>query len=306
MMQAVTLGRSELVSSRFVYGCMRICGDGSPAARENGKKAIRAAIEAGYTHFDHADIYGDGASETLFAEVLREMPRIRDRLVITSKCGIRVAGQPHPEDPKRYDFSGQYIRRSVDRILARLGIDSLDLLLLHRPDYLGDPREVADAFQELQESGKVRHFGVSNFRPGQVSMLQAFCPMPLLVNQIEVNIDNLSALHDGTLDQCLERKISPMAWCPLGGVAYPAWGTTLSGEQRRRIRAELDRQGRKYGAEHWIVILAWLIKHPAGILPIIGSTQPERIRAARQSLELDYSREDWYRLLEARNGREVP
>jgi len=124
MMQAVTLGRSELVSSRFVYGCMRICGDGSPAARENGKKAIRAAIEAGYTHFDHADIYGDGASETLFAEVLREMPRIRDRLVITSKCGIRVAGQPHPEDPKRYDFSGQYIRRSVDRILARLGIDS--------------------------------------------------------------------------------------------------------------------------------------------------------------------------------------
>jgi predicted oxidoreductase len=306
MMQTVTIGRSELVSSRLVYGCMRIAGDHSPAALERGKGAIRAAIEAGYTHFDHADIYGGGACERLFAEVLREDPQIRDRLVITSKCGIRVAGQPPSGDPKRYDFSQEHIRRSVDGILQRLGVDRLDLLLLHRPDHLCNPEEVAAAFRALQESGRVRYFGVSNFRPGQLAMLQAHCPLPLLANQVEINIDELSALEDGTLDQCLERNISPMAWCPLGGVVYPAWGNRLSGEQTDRIRAELDRQSAKYGADDWIVILAWLLRHPAGILPIIGSTRPDRIRAARRSLDLDYSREDWYRLLEARNGREVP
>lgn len=306
MMKTIGLGNSELVSSRLVYGCMRISGDNSPADRDKGKQAIRAAIEAGYTHFDHADLYGDGASETLFSEVLKEMPGSRKKLLITGKCGIRGADHPRAGDPKRYDFSRQYIIESVDGILQRLGIDSLDLLLLHRPDYLCDAQEVSGTFQLLQDSGKVRHFGVSNFRPSQVSMLQKFCPMPLLANQVEVNIDNLSALNDGTLDQCQELNISPMAWCPLGGVVYPAWGNTLSAAQTGRILAELERQAQKYQVEHWIVMLAWLLKHPAGILPIIGTTQPSRIRAARQSLDLDYAVTDWYRLLEARNGQEVP
>ena len=304
-MKTIAIGNSELVSSRLVYGCMRISGDHSPADRDKGKQAIRAAIEAGYTHFDHADIYGDGACETLFAEVLSEMPRLRDKLLITGKCGIRLADQPRPGDPKRYDFSRQYIIDSVDGILCRLGIDSLDLFLLHRPDFLFDAENVAGTFQILQDSGKVRHFGVSNFRPSQVSLLQKFCPMPLLTNQVEINIDNMTAFDDGTLDQCQERSISPMAWCPLGGVAYPAWGNTLSAEQTARVTAELERQANTYRSEPWIVILAWLLKHPAGILPIIGSTRPSRIRAALQSLKLDYTAEDWYRLLEARNGHEV-
>jgi predicted oxidoreductase len=306
MMKTIGLGNSGLVSSRLVYGCMRISGDNSPADRDKGKQAIRAAIEAGYTHFDHADLYGNGASETLFSEVLKETPGLRKELLITGKCGIRGAGSPGAGDPKRYDFSRQYITGSVDGILQRLGIDSLDLLLLHRPDYLCDAQEVAGTFQLLQDSGQVRHFGVSNFRPSQVSMLQKFCPMPLLANQVEVNIDNLSALNDGTLDQCQELNISPMAWCPLGGVVYPAWGSTLSEAQTGRILSELERQAQKYQAEHWIIMLAWLLKHPAGILPIIGSTQPARIRAARKSLDLDYAATDWYRLLEARNGQEVP
>ena len=304
-MKTIAIGNSELVSSRLVYGCMRISGDHSPADRDKGKQAIRAAIEAGYTHFDHADIYGDGACETLFAEVLSEMPRLRDKLLITGKCGIRLADQPRPGDPKRYDFSRQYIIDSVDGILCRLGIDSLDLFLLHRPDFLFDAENVAGTFQILQDSGKVRHFGVSNFRPSQVSLLQKFCPMPLLTNQVEINIDNMTAFDDGTLDQCQERSISPMAWCPLGGVAYQAWGNTLSAEQTARVTAELERQANMYQSEPWIVTLAWLLKHPAGILPIIGSTRPSRIRAALQSLELDYTAEDWYRLLEARNGHEV-
>jgi predicted oxidoreductase len=207
---------------------------------------------------------------------------------------------------KRYDFSKQYIIDSVEKILQRLDIEFLDLLLLHRPDFLFGPENVAGTFDILEETGKVRHFGVSNFRPSQVSMLQSYCSMPLLANQVEINIDNMGVFSDGTLDQCQEFNISPMAWCPLGGVVYPAWGHSLTEEQSSRIQAELALQAEKYATEYWIVILAWLLKHPSGILPIVGSTQPSRIRAATKSLELDYNAEDWYRLLQARNGVEVP
>ena len=272
-MKSIVLGNSNLVSSRLVYGCMRICGDNSPEDREKGRQAIRAAIEAGYTHFDHADVYGSGASETLFADVLKEMPAIREKLLITGKCGIRVPGDPNEGDPKRYDFSRQYLLDSVDAILQRLGIEYLDLLLLHRPDYLFSGEDVAETFDILEESGKVRNFGVSNFYPSQLSMLQSYCSMPLLANQIEVNIDNMEAFSNGALDQCQEFNISPMAWCPLGGVVYPAWGQTLTEEQSERIQVEMALQAEKYGAEPWVVILAWLLKHPAGILPIVGSTK---------------------------------
>lgn len=305
-MESIVLGNSGLVSSRLVYGCMRISGDNSPADRDKGRQAILAAIEAGYTHFDHADVYGGGACETLFGEVLNELPRLREQLLITGKCGIRVPGDPNAGDPKRYDFSRQYIISSVEGILQRLGVDYLDLLLLHRPDFLFSPQDVAGTFRFLQETGKVRSFGVSNFRPSQVSMLQKYCSMPLVANQVEVNIDNLDALSNGTLDQCQELNISPMAWCPLGGVVYPAWGNNLSEAQSNRVRAELEWQAKKYDTAHWIVMLAWLLKHPAGLLPIIGSTRPSRIRAAGKSLELEYTAVDWYRLLQARNGQEVP
>lgn len=304
-MKTAPLGKSDLVTSRLVYGCMRVAGDKSPGDREQGKNAIRAAITEGYTHFDHADIYGGGDCESMFSDVLAEMPGAREKLLITGKCGIRLPGQPRAGDPKRYDFSREHILGSVEASLQRLGTAYMDLLLLHRPDYLFDPADVAGTFRILKESGKVRHFGVSNFRPSQLSMLQAFCDDPLLVNQVEINIHNIDTLNDGTLDQCLQENITPMAWCPLGGVAYPAWGNTLTEKQSARIHAELALQGEKYGAEPWVVILAWLLRHPARIIPIIGSTRPDRIRAAKQSLELDYGAEDWYRLLQARNGQEV-
>ena len=177
-METVKIGKSDVVSSRLVYGCMRITGDNTDESWEKGKTAVRTAIAEGYTHFDHADIYGAGRSEELFAEVLRESPGVRDSLLITSKCGIRRSGFPGKNDPVRYDFSKEYIIRSVEGSLNRLGTDYLDLLLLHRPDYLFDPEEVVEAFQELLSAGKVRHFGVSNFRPSQVSLLQSCCPMP--------------------------------------------------------------------------------------------------------------------------------
>ena len=305
-MQTISLGKSELKSSRLVYGCMRITGDNSAEDRQQGMKAIEAAIDCGFNHFDHADIYAGGESESLFGEYLKASPGLRQDLIITSKCGIRFAGQPEPGDPQRYDFSYQYIVNSVEGSLARLGVDYLDILLLHRPDYLFNAAEVATALESLAENGMVRHCGVSNFSPSQVKLLQSQCRTPLLINQVEINIHNIDALMDGTLAQCQQKRITPQAWCPLGGVAYPAWGSTFSNEDEDRIKAEFDRQARFYEVEPWLIMLAWLLKHPAGIVPIIGSTTPARIRTAVKSLSIDYSREDWYRLLEARNGRPVP
>ena len=305
-MQKIQLAHSGLELSRLVYGCMRIAGDGGRADRDKGKRAIHTAVEQGYTLFDHADIYGNGACEDLFGELLAEAPGVREQIFIASKCGIRFADDPAPGAPVRYDFSAKYIKESVENSLRRLRTEQLDLLLLHRPDYLMNAGEVAAAFAALQTSGKVAHFGVSNFTPSQVDLLQAAFAEPLLVNQVEINIHNINTLTDGTLDQCQRRGMSPQAWSPLAGVVSPAWGNTFSSDDEARIRAELDRQSDNYGVDDWLVILAWLLRHPASICPIIGSTTPARIAAATQALDIDYSREDWYRLLEARNGAPVP
>jgi predicted oxidoreductase len=305
-METITLGKSQLESSRLVYGCMRIAGDGSREAEEKGKRAIRAALDAGYTQFDHADVYGGGRCEELFGEVLRESPGLRNKIVVTTKCGIRMAGDPSDTSPARYDFSARHITSSVEGSLRRLGVERIDLLLLHRPDYLFRVDEVAVTFEALRASGSVLYFGVSNFLPAQVKLLRSALVDPLLVNQVEINLHNINALTDGTLDQCQRLNITPQAWCPIAGVAYPAWGNTFDKKDERRIRKELDRQCEIYDVEDWIIALAWLLKHPAGISPIIGSTTPARIEAAKQALDLGYSREDWYRLLEARNGAPVP
>ena len=305
-MESLKIGKSDLKSSRLVYGCMRIVGDNSDESRRKGKEAVRTAYESGFTHFDHADIYGGGKCEELFAEVLREIPGMRKNIIITSKCGIIGKGKPNPDDPARYDFTENHILNSVNGILSRLNTDYIDILLLHRPDYLFQAEEVAGAFKKLIDSGKVRNFGVSNFRPSQLSLLQKHCPMPIITNQVEINIHNINTLQDGTLDQCQELNIAPQAWCPLGGVVYPAWGNTFSPDDELRIKREFNRQSAKYSTENWIIMLAWLLKQPAMIFPIIGTTNSSRIKVSLEALELDYSRVDWYRLLEARNGQPVP
>ena len=305
-MEAVDLGNTGTAVSRLIYGCMRIVGDGGHDARERGRRAIHAAVDAGYTAFDHADIYGGGECERLFGEVLAESPGLRDQLFVIGKCGIRFAGDPGQDDPKRYDFSAAHIINSVDGSLARLGLDHLDLLLLHRPDYLFDPAEVADAFETLQSSGKVRHVGVSNFSPSQVELLASAVATPLVANQVEINLHRIAALEDGTLDQCQRLDIMPQAWSPLAGAVFAAWGNTFDAADAARITEELARQSAAYGVAPANIALAWLLRHPAGIAPIIGSTSPERIREAVTALDVEYAATDWYRLLEARNGREVP
>jgi predicted oxidoreductase len=199
---------------------------------------------------------------------------------------------------------------AVDASLRRLGVEVIDLLMLHRPDYLMDPEEVADTFAVLRDAGKVREFGVSNFKPSQVSLLQHACPMPLAVNQIELSLANLTCLDDGTLDQCLAEDITPLAWSPLaGGKLGGGAGAVLPSQQNYRveaINAALDAIAKERGTSRPAVALAWLQKHPAGIIPIIGSTSPENIRAAAASAELELTREEWYRLLETARGSRLP
>jgi predicted oxidoreductase len=285
---------------------MRIVGEGGSEDRARGKRALHTAVENGYSLFDHADIYGGGECEALFGEFLAESPSIRDEITIATKCGIRLPGDPGPEAPARYDFRHDYIMKCVEGSLGRLGVEQVELFLLHRPDYLMDADEVAQVFDDLHSSGKVANFGVSNFSTTQVDLLRSRLSVPLIVNQVEINIHNISALTNGTLDQCQQLGITPQAWCPVAGVAYPAWGNAFTEDDDHRIRAELDRQTQRYGAEDWQIALAWLLTHPANISPIIGSTTPSRIAAATNALDIDYRRDDWYRLLEARNGQSVP
>lgn len=305
-MKTLTIPQLPLDSSRLIYGCMRINGDNSAEALAKGKLAIEVAIDEGYNHFDHADIYGAGACESLFGEVIKAKPHLRDQLLITSKAGIRFANTPVNGEVGRYDFSHDYLIGQVEGSLQRLNIDALDMFLLHRPDYLFNAEEVAHTLKQLKQQGKVKHFGVSNFSPSQVELLQAKMDEPLLVNQVEINIHNISAFENGTLDQCQQYGITPMAWCPIATVVYEAWGNTFSDEDVERIHQEFQRQAEFYGVEKWIVALAWLLIHPANICPIVGSTNPKRIAMAKQALALNYRREDWYRLLEARNGQPVP
>jgi predicted oxidoreductase len=313
-MQTLQVGKSDLVSSRIAYGCWRLAGsEGSEPTAERaarGRKAAVTAYESGYTLFDLADIYGNSEAERLLGQVLKEVPGMRRQILIASKCGIRRPGDPKPDSPYRYDFSAAHILGSCDQSLKRLGVETLDLYQLHRPDYLCDPEEVAAAFSRLQTSGKVRHFGVSNFRPSQVTALQKACPMPLLVNQVEISLYRLDCFHDGTLDQCLAEKITPMAWSPLAGGRLGSYDPIDLRDpdhaRRLHIREVLDLIARDRQTSRTVVALAWLLKHPSRIVPIVGSTDPGRIKELARADALELSREEWYRLLEAALGQRLP
>ncbi|HAM70300.1 MAG TPA: aldo/keto reductase [Verrucomicrobiales bacterium] len=311
-MQQVPLGTSSLRGSRLAYGCWRIAGTWNPAeatstGEAEGRRAVQAAYDAGFTLFDHADIYCQGLAETLFGRVLKATPGMRQRIIIASKCGIRPKDTPTPGAPARYDFSAEHIIQSCEGSLRRLGIETLDLYQLHRPDYLMDPAEVASAFTRLQREGKVREFGVSNFRPSQLSALQHACPMPLIVNQVEISLSHLDSLEDGTLDQALSEGITPMAWSPLGG-GHLADGPKRVLPSQEGYRSEslltlLDGMASDHGVDRATLSLAWLLRHPAGIVPIVGSTHPERIQTSTRALGVQLSREEWYRLFTAARGR---
>lgn len=304
-MKQIRIGNSSLNAARLAYGCWRIAEAGT-----DGRAAVLAAYEAGYTLFDGADIYGGGKAEEVFGRVLREVPGMRERLLITSKCGVRPAGTPNPDSPGRYDFSPEHIVHACEQSLQRLGVETIDLYLLHRPDFLADPREIAGAFVQLLDAGKVLYFGVSNFRPSLVSALQAACPLPLVTNQVEISLAKLDAFTDGTLDQCLERKLTPMAWSPLGaGLLGDGAKRLLPAQKAYRTEGvvkALDEVAHARGVSRSVIALAWLLKHPGHIMPIVGTTDPQRIREATQADALELTRDEWYRLLLAARGEPLP
>ena len=307
-MRTLQIGTTPLVSSRLSYDCMRIAGTWdyskvTPQLIEAGEVACITAYESGYTLFDQADIYGSTACEEIFGGVLKKVAGMRERILIASKCGIR-------HDPRRFDFSAEHILRSCDLSLKRMGIDTIDIYQLHRPDLLMNPVEVADAFSKLHSAGKVRYFGVSNFSPSFVNLLKSACPFPLVVNQVEIHLGRLDCFYDGTLDQCLAEHITPLSWSPLGGGFLGEGGKVSETHPKRegltKLLQLLDEVAAAHGVSRTVISLSWLLKHPSGIVPIVGSANPDRIRAASKADELELSREEWYRILVAARMEPLP
>jgi len=292
----------------------------SAEIQERAFSAIHTAIEHGFNFFDHADIYTFGKSELVFGTFLQQHPGLRERVVLQSKCGIRFAGQPHASAPQRYDFSYGHIIRSVEGSLSRLKTDYLDLLLLHRPDPLMEPEEVARAFEKLHTDGKVRYFGVSNHTSGQIALLKSHITQPLVVNQVQLSLahphliaegvwfnrnDGVSGHTDNTLDYCRLNKLQIQAWAPLAGGRL--FDTTGQADPAAKLTAALIWEM----AEHHqttpeAIALAWLLRHPAKVLPIIGTLNPRRIRAVAAADIVELSREVWYRLFIVSQGVPLP
>jgi predicted oxidoreductase len=311
-MKTIALGTTEIQVTRLSYGAMRIAVDRNPATLdkesiERGIKSLEAAVDAGYNFIDHADIYGGHACEMIHGYALDRHPDWRDRLVVATKFAVRGDGDPDPKSPGRFDTTADYIRKSIDGSLQRLKLDRIDLYQIHRPDWLLDPEEVAAAFIEIHQAGKVRYFGVSNFRPTLLSALQSALPFPIVSNQVEVHLLRLDHFDDGTLDQCLEKKMSPLAWSPFcGGELAIAIDpdAPLPKDPRRayvavRLRPVLADVANAYNTTPLAIILAWLMRHPSRMIPIYGSVRPEKIREAAKADEITLDRESWYRIWHA-------
>lgn len=261
---------------------------------------IEQCIESGITTFDHADVYGGYTVEGLFGEALLDSPALRQRMQLVSKCGIRVVSPARPAHAmKSYDVSSAHIAASVDASLRALNTDHLDLLLLHRPDPLMDPDEVADTFARLRDAGKVLRFGVSNHTPGQLAMLHR--RFPLVTNQVELSALRMDALADGTLDQCTDLDLQPMIWSPLaGGRLFDA-----SSPRSEQVRAAMQGLAEAHGVSIPVIAFAWILMHPSHPVPITGSRRIEAMREAVAALDVRLTREDWFRVWSASAGRDV-
>lgn len=265
---------------------------------------INTALEHGITTIDQADIYGNYQSQKYFGKLLQKENSLRDNIQIVSKTGIHL---PNSKFTKSgigyYNTSKNHIINSVNQSLADLNTDYLDLLLIHRPDPLMNPNELDEAFFDLKKTGKVLHFGVSNFTPSQFDMLQLKLETPLVTNQVEYSVLHYKPLFDGTFDNCLKHSVSPMLWSPLAGGSL----FTEKNEQIARVTKELDNIRKELGAATIdLIALAWVMQHPSNPFTIIGSQKPERITSATEATKIILSREQWFRILIAAQGHSVP
>lgn len=292
-MKKIQLGTSDLMVSNIGLGCMSM----NRLTAKEATAVVQNALDLGVNFFDHADIYGKGKSEEVFSEAVDLHSSIRDKMIIQSKVGIRTG---------YYDFSKKHIIQSVNESLSRLKTDYLDILLLHRPDALAEPEEVAEAFNELEKSGKVRHFGVSNHNPMQIDLLKKTIEQDLIVNQLQ-----LSVMHTGIIDaginvntkheNAINRDGSVLDYSRLKDMTIQAWspvkaegGVFIDNDAYPEINAKLKEIGEKYGLDNSGTAVAWILRHPARIQTIVGTMTPERLKQYAQASEVVLSREEWY------------
>ena len=282
----------NLELSRIIQGHWRLA-NWELSSREL-LKLTEQCLELGVTSFDHADIYGNYTCESLFGDALALKPSLRQSMEIISKCGIKLMSDKYPERKlKTYDYSYEHIVNSVENSLRNLRTDYLDVLLLHRPSPFFNPEEVAKAFSDLKREGKVLHFGVSNFSAGQFDMLNSYAEEKLVTNQVEISPYCLDHFENGNMDFFLKERIKPMAWSPLAGgrLLDPQ---TETGKAIFKVLSEIAKELNLEQIDQ--VIYAWLLKHPAGIMPIVGTSRIERVKSAVDALNIDLSHEQWFRI----------
>lgn len=305
-MKYLEIGPEKKRASSVMLGCMRI----SELSGAEVEKLVETALEAGIDSFDHADIYGGGKSEELFGKLLAEKPSLRDKIILQSKCGIRSGF---------FDFSKQHILDSVDGCLRRLHADRLDYLLLHRPDALMEPDEVAEAFAALKSSGKVTSFGVSNMNPFQMELLQKSLDFPLEINQLQLSAAYTVMIDEGfNVNMCCEggvvRDGGILDYCRLHDITVQSWsslqygffeGTFLGSDRYPELNVTLDRMAAERGVTNGAVAIAWILRHPAKMQAIVGSTSAQRVAQLAKAMEIQLSREEWYEIYRAA-GNKLP
>lgn len=299
-MRTMKLGSSTLEVPVVAVGCMRI----NTLEKNDAERFVQTALEQGANFFDHADIYGGGTCEEIFADAIHMNSEVREKIILQSKCGIRKG---------MFDFSKEHILHSVDGILKRLNTEYLDTLLLHRPDALVEPEEVAEAFDILENSGKVRHFGVSNQKPMQIQLLQKYVKQPLVANQLQLSITNANMISNGVNvnmenDSAIDRDGSVLDFCRLNDITIQPWspfqygffeGVFLGNEKFPELNQKIDEIAARYEVSNTTIAIAWLLRHPAKMQPVIGTMNVDRLKECCKASEIDLSREEWYEIYRA-------
>jgi len=297
-LRKIQLGKSGLQVPVIAVGCMRL----SALSKKDAEIFINTALEHGANFFDHADIYGAGACEQIFADAINMNDTIREKIILQSKCGI-VPG-------KMYDFSKEHILKSVEGILKRLKTDYLDVLLLHRPDALIDPEEVCEAFDKLHSCGKVRYFGVSNHNPMQIQLLQRYLNYPIIANQLQLSITNASMISSGINvnmlnQQAVNRDGSVLDFCRLNDITIQPWspfqygffeGVFLDNDKFPVLNAKINELAYKYNVSNTTIALAWILRHPANMQPVTGTMNVSRLMECFKAADIFLTREEWYQI----------
>lgn len=296
-MRKILLGKSGLQVPAVAVGCMRLTG----LSKKEADIFVHTALDLGANFFDHADIYGGGRCEEIFAEAVGMSASVREKLLLQSKCGIREG---------MYDFSKEHILSAVDGILKRLKTDYLDVLLLHRPDALMEPEEVAEAFDKLQSAGKVRHFGVSNQNPMQIALLQKYLKQPICANQLQLSVANANMITQGLHvnmcdDGAVNRDGSVLDFCRLNDITIQPWspfqygffeGVFLGSDKYPKLNEKICEIAQKYGVTDTCIAMAWLLRHPAKLQPITGTTNTTRLADCVKATEITLTRKEWYEI----------